>query len=64
MSDFVDTPMSKEFVKDDCDGGPGEYNGEKTGPFGSYPRTSSPNAKPEKTYDGSVKKPSGEHDQF
>ena len=67
MSEFVDTPMSAEFVKQGKipAGGPGEYNGCKDGPFGGYPRTSSPNAVDELTYDKALKeKPSGEADQF
>lgn len=66
MSDFVNTPMSKEFVKPDAStrGGPGKYDGDHDGPFGEYKRTPSPNAVPEKILDGSVPKPSGEKDQF
>lgn len=66
MSDFtVDSPMSKEFIKTEIPkGGPGKYDGDHDGPFGSYARTPSPNAVPEKILDGSVPKPSGEKDQF
>lgn len=66
MSDFVDSPMCPEFIKTPAGykGGPGEYDGEKTGPFGEYARTSSPNAVPEKIRDGSVPAVSGEKDQF
>jgi hypothetical protein len=66
MADFVDTPMSSEFVKPDAPkkGGPGLYDGEDEGPFGGYRRTPSPNSVPEKIRDGSVPAPSGESDQF
>lgn len=66
MSDLVDTPMDSSLVKTGVpSGGPGEYDGEKTGAFGSYPRTSSPNGVPEKIRDGQGNvKPSGEADQF
>ena len=64
MSEFVDTPMSSEFVKSDKKGGPGVYDGEDCPGFSAYRRTSSPNGVPEKIRDGSVKAPSGEPDQF
>ena len=35
-------------------GGPGVYNGEDAAPFSQYKRTPSPDAVPEKTYDGSM----------
>jgi hypothetical protein len=35
-------------------GSKGVYNGEDQGAFAGYKRTSSPNAVPEKTYDGSM----------
>jgi hypothetical protein len=65
MSEFVDSPMSGEFQKQGSipGPGPGQCNGETAGDFGSYKRTPSPNAVPEKTYDGTIK-PSGEADQF
>jgi hypothetical protein len=40
-------------------GGPGTYNGEPKGVVGSHTRTKSPNAVPEKIYDGSVPKGKG-----
>jgi len=39
-------------------GGPGVYNGDKSGPLGSHPRTSSPDGVPEKVYDNEI--PSGD----
>ena len=41
-------------------GGPGVYNGENKGEAGAHKRTSSPNAVPEKIYDGAI--PSGSKD--
>jgi len=65
MSDFCETPMSPEFVRTGIpEGGPGKFDGEDEGPFGSYKRTHSPNGVREKIRDGSVKKPEGESDQF
>lgn len=65
MSNFVDTPMSEVFQKTEIpSGGPGEYDGEDCPGFSEYRRTKSPNGVPEKIRDGSVKKPSGESDQF
>lgn len=63
---FVDTPM-KGFDAPDpkTKPSPGEYDGIKTGPFGEYKRTPSPNAVPEKVLDGKFPgKPTGEDDQF
>ncbi len=54
-SKFVNTPI--DFIAHppaDNKGGPGEYNGDKTGPLGAYGRTPSPNAVPEKTRDGGL----------
>jgi len=57
MSDFVDSPMKPIApVPAGYKGGPGTYNGEDCPPFGAHKRTPSPNAAPEKTYDGSVPK--------
>ena len=57
--------MSEIFIKKGIpEGGPGLYDGESEGEFGSYKRTHSPNGVREKIRDGSVKKPSGESDQF
>jgi hypothetical protein len=66
MSDFVDTPMSAEFVKTPAGykGGPGTYDGDDCPGFSEFRRTKSPNAVPEKVMDGSVPAPSGESDQF
>ena len=67
MSEFVDTPMSKEFVRDDRKGGPGVYDGIDCPPFNQYRRTPSPNAEPEKAimeFPGTHMTPSGEPDQF
>jgi len=63
MSEFVNTPMSSEFVKSETKGGPGTYDGDDCADFGSYRRTHSPNGVPEKIFDGSVPKVSGEGDQ-
>lgn len=63
MSDFVDTPMNSEFVKNDDSGGPGGYNGCTDGAFGEYRRTVSPQMPKEKTYDGHMPQVSGESDQ-
>jgi|WetSurMetagenome_2_1015567.scaffolds.fasta_scaffold01234_6 hypothetical protein len=52
---FVDTPMDMIAQPPKGNrGGPGVYDGENQGPFSGYKRTSSPNAVPEKLYDGSV----------
>lgn len=66
MSDFVDTPMSSMFVPSSPDkkGGPGVYDGDDCPALEGWKRTSSPNGVPEKTFDGSIQKPSGEDDQF
>ena len=67
MSEFVDTPMSKEFVKDDRKGAPGVYDGIDCGEFKNYRRTPSPNGEPEKAiveFPGTNTTPSGEPDQF
>ena len=64
MGDFVTTPMPKEFVKDDHEGGPGIYDKSDCPPFGNYPRTPSPNAAREKFYEKSIPSPSGEADHF
>ena len=67
MGQFVDSPMNgSEFDHEGKipDGGPGEYDGCKDGPFAEYGRTPSPNAVKEKIIDGRIEKPSGESDQF
>jgi hypothetical protein len=52
---FVNTPVDMIATPPaNNKGGPGVYNGEDQGPFGSYKRTSSPDAVPEKTYDGEI----------
>lgn len=63
MSEFVDTPMSSQFVKSETNGGPGTYDGDDCGPFGEYRRTKSPNGVPEKIFSGGAFKISGEGDQ-
>lgn len=64
MSEFVDTPMTSEFVKSVEKGGPGTYDGIDCPEFSSYKRTKSPNGVPEKIIDGSIPSISGESDQF
>jgi hypothetical protein len=52
---FVNTPMDMIAQPPKGNkGGPGVYNGENQGPFSGYKRTSSPDAVPEKIYDGSI----------
>ena len=55
---FVDSPMTPIASPPSGYGptGKGVLNGEDCAPFSEYKRTSSPNAAPEKTYDGSVPK--------
>lgn len=66
MGDFVDSPMSSDFVRPDAPkkGGVGTYDGDDCAGFAEYRRTPSANGVPEKIIDGSVPKPSGEKDQF
>ena len=65
MGDFVDSPMSSEFIRTGTpESGPGEFDGCKEGPFGEFPRTPSPNGVKERVLDGRIDKPSGEADQF
>jgi len=66
MSQFVDSPIGESWIKDNCDPPAGSItNGEKDGAFSGYPRTSSPNAEAELSYDkAKIGKPSGEKDQF
>lgn len=63
MSEFVNSPMSAEFIKSVEKGGPGVYDGDDCPGFSEYRRTHSPNGVPEKIFDGSVGKVSGESDQ-
>lgn len=52
---FVNTPVDMIGTPPKGNkGGPGVYNGENQGPFSGYKRTSSPNAVPEKIYDGEI----------
>jgi hypothetical protein len=52
---FVDTPVDMIGNPPKGNkGGPGVYNGEDQGPFSGYKRTPSPDAVPEKLYDGSI----------
>lgn len=54
-NDFVATPMDIIATPPkDNKGSAGVYNGEDQGPFAGYKRTPSPNAVPEKNYDGSM----------
>ena len=67
MGDFVDTPMSSEFVRtDEPKGSPGVYDGDDCPPFSEFRRTKSPNGVPEKVKLGNEYKitPEGEADQF
>lgn len=65
MGEFVDTPMSSEFVKQGKipEGSPGIYDNASVPPQNGYPRTSSPNAVKEKFFEKSVGPVSGEPDQ-
>jgi hypothetical protein len=53
---FVDSPveMIGQPPKGNKGTGSGTYNGEDQAPFSSYRRTSSPDAVPEKIYDGNI----------
>ena len=54
---FVNTPMDMIATPPKGNkGGPGVYGGEDVAPFSNYKRTPSPNAVPEKLYDGSLPK--------
>ncbi len=68
MSDsFCDSAMSPEFktIPAGYKGtGGGVYDGDPCAAFGEYRRTPSPNAVPERIFDGNVGKPSGESDMF
>lgn len=64
MSEFVDTPMSSEYVRKEIpEGGAGTYDGDDCGPFGEYRRTKSPNGVREQVFSGSLPDVSGEPDQ-
>jgi len=67
MSEFVDSPMSPEFIKTPAGykGSPkNTYNGDDCPPFSQYRRTPSPNGVPEVINDGVIGKPSGESDHM